>query len=136
MSIREHEPKDGVRQITAAPALTEEEAAALAGTYLDEGSYDVLFEEDVDVYRPDGTPLIHFRKMYLDADVCRRAYPALREAATGTDNRGMAAGVDPPDEFERISTVLYYREKMTECGTSEEERLRAANDRGGFDLDD
>lgn len=98
MNIREEEPKAGVRQLYAEPALTEAEAAELAGTYLTEDHFDILLEEDADVFRPDGTPLVHFRKGILDADLCRAAYPNLRRAAHGTDNRGVATGIDPPTE--------------------------------------
>lgn len=69
------------------------EADALAGTYLDERAYDHLVDdEDCDVLRPDGTPLLLYRANCLPPAACLAAYEALRHAATLTDNRGMAGG--------------------------------------------
>jgi hypothetical protein len=76
-------------------SLTDEAADALKGTFLDWTSYDLLLgpgSGDVDVLKPDGSPLLVYRPGVLPEKVCKEAYPALRVAARSTTNRGVAAG--------------------------------------------
>lgn len=74
--------------------MPDQQADALAGTLLDSSSYDILVSgEDVDVFKPDGTPLIKFRTGVLPRAVCQPAYTVLRNAASEHGNRGLAAGV-------------------------------------------
>lgn len=63
--------------------------------FLTDRHYDRLISRedgDVNVLKPDGSPLLLFRPNSLSADVCLRALPALELAAKPTDNRGTAAG--------------------------------------------
>lgn len=89
----------------------------LVGQFLDESHYDVLLEEDCDVYAPPNCDLgtqadcdmphdcgacangtderrivLKFRKNYFTKEQQDQAYAGLREAATETQNRGAAAG--------------------------------------------
>lgn len=87
----------------------------LLGQFVDERHYDVLIEEDCDVYAPAGCDLgevascdkdcstcdkgtdehkiiFKFRKNYFSKEEQDAAYAGLREAATETQNRGLAAG--------------------------------------------
>lgn len=80
---------------TAEPKLTDEEAKALAGTLLDDSSYDLLLDHEGEVRRPDGSLLVKLAKKRLSTSSVQRAFNALREAATPTNNRGMAAGKMP-----------------------------------------
>jgi hypothetical protein len=87
----------------------------LLGQFLDEQHYDVLVEEDCDVYAPPGCDLgtqasctnecntcdkgmderkiiFKFRKNFFTKEEQDQAYIGLREAATETQNRGLAAG--------------------------------------------
>lgn len=69
----------------------------LAGTRIDAGciredSQFTICGEDVNVYKPDGSPLVIFRHNVLPSWVCRFALPSMFAAATPTDARGMAAG--------------------------------------------
>jgi hypothetical protein len=82
-----------VRVFEAKKCMGSQRAAALAGTLLDEYSFDTLVQDDATVLKPDGTPLLIYRKNVLDAKVCRGAYEALVAAAKPSKNRGMAAGV-------------------------------------------
>ena len=77
------------------------DCAHLQGQFLDEQHYDFLIEEDCDVYMP--TPhgedphseeriVLKFRKNFFSKEMQDLAYAGLREAATETQNRGMAAG--------------------------------------------
>lgn len=89
----------------------------LLGQFLDESHFDTLIEEDCDVYAPPNCDLstqascdvpkdcstcasgmderriiLKFRKNYFDETQQRQAYLGLRDAATETQNRGLAAG--------------------------------------------
>ena len=87
----------------------------LQGQFVDENHYDILVEEDCDVYAPPDCDLgdqadcsqdcescdkgtdekkiiFKFRKNYFSKEMQEQAYLGLREAATETQNRGMAAG--------------------------------------------
>jgi hypothetical protein len=75
----------------------------MLGQFPDESHYDFLIEEDCDVYMPEipGHPemtyseeriVLKFRKNYFSKEQQDQAYIGLREAATETQNRGMAAG--------------------------------------------
>lgn len=81
--------------------LTNEETATLAGTLLDDTHYTTLLTESADLYRPDGTVLLKFRKGCLPLYACQAAYKSLRAAATPTDNRGIAAGDPGLDQAKR-----------------------------------
>jgi hypothetical protein len=82
-----------IRTYRLRSTLTDEDADALEGTYLDERHYDLLIgREDADILRPDGSPLLVFRHKVLPAGACRRAFPALKPAAAPSSNRGAAAG--------------------------------------------
>lgn len=90
----------------------------LVGRFLDESHYDILVEEDCDVYMPascdiatqancetskdcascsKGTDELRiafkFRKNYFSKEQQKNAYIGLREAATLTENRGIASGI-------------------------------------------
>src|SRR5579872_751387 len=61
----------------------------IAGIYLDDSFYDILIsDENVDVYKPNGEPLILFRNNVLPASACKKAHTALKKAATEAGNRG------------------------------------------------
>jgi hypothetical protein len=87
----------------------------LLGQFVDESHYDFLIEEDCDVYMPANCDLatqadcdkdcsscetgadeqrivLKFRKNYFSKEQQDQAYIGLREAATETQNRGLAAG--------------------------------------------
>ena len=68
------------------------EVDALGGTFLDSRFYDRVIDSDADVYRPDGEPLILYRREALDGEACQAAYAGLRTAAGKSRNRGIAAG--------------------------------------------
>lgn len=88
----------------------------LLGKFVDERHYDILVEEDCDVYAPadceigeqtncdrecseceTGTDeqkiVFKFRKNFFSKEEQQMAYIGLREAATRTENRGLASGI-------------------------------------------
>lgn len=88
-----------MRRIQAEEALTDKEAKALAGTLLTDDHYDTLISgEDAEVLKPDGSPLIQFRRKALTPSKCSAAYRGLRKAAAESDNRGIAAGLIEKDD--------------------------------------
>ena len=74
----------------------------LLGQFVDESHYDILVEEDCDVYMPlpvgseetysEDRIVFKFRKNYFTKEQQDAAYAGLREAAVETQNRGLAAG--------------------------------------------
>lgn len=72
----------------------------LLGTFLDESAYDVLIDEDADVYKTDvfgkdtsdNNVLLKFRKNVFSKEVQEAAYKGLKDGATASHNRGIAAG--------------------------------------------
>ena len=75
----------------------------LVGKFVDERHYDVLVEEDCDVYMPlppgaeetygEDRIVFKFRKNFFSKEEQQMAYQGLREAATRTENRGIASGI-------------------------------------------
>jgi len=82
--------------------ITQEHPANhLLGKFLDESHYDILIEEDCDVYGPlssldkengEHNLILKFRKNVFNPEECRVTYEGLREAAQESQNRGIAAG--------------------------------------------
>ena len=77
------------------------DASHRLGQFLDESDYDTLINFDCDVYAPpplgeEGVDerriVLKFRKNYFSKEEQDQAYAGLREAATETQNRGLAAG--------------------------------------------
>ena len=74
----------------------------LLGHYLDESHYDILVEEDTDCFMPaicdfndvadERRIAFKFRKNFFSKEEQEQAYLGLKEAATESQNRGMAAG--------------------------------------------
>lgn len=73
--------------------LSDEEADGLAGAFLDESHYDTVIDRDTRVVRPDGSPLLVFRRGAVPTDLCALAYPAIRRVHLDGDNRGLASGL-------------------------------------------
>ena len=78
-------------------SLEDDEVAKLAGVMLAEDAYDVLIDEDADVYKPNGEVLLKFRKNVLPRALVPSAYRSLKGAAQQTTNRGVAAGATQED---------------------------------------
>lgn len=81
-----------IKTIVAEPILDDEQAEALKGEFLNRSHIKQLIDYDCDVYKPNGEPLLFFRKRIIPREFSRQAYLGLRKAAGKTDNRGMAAG--------------------------------------------
>lgn len=102
--------------------LTDEEADALRGAKLDDKSYRLLVKNDADVYKPDGSLLLRFRKNVIPYNIAAEAYPVLRKAATLTNNRGTAAGFlkqnqdDVPEDVKVQTGPTHYR-RVRQDGT-------------------
>jgi len=67
----------------------------LLGQFLDESHFDTVINEDTDCYfqsEDESNIAFKFRKNYFSKEQQDAAYAGLREAATQTQNRGLAAG--------------------------------------------
>lgn len=76
-------------------AKTKHDCEHLLGQFLDESHYDVLINEDTDCYlynEDESSIAFKFRKNFFSKEEQEAAYAGLREAATPTQNRGLAAG--------------------------------------------
>ncbi len=79
------------------------QADSLIGKFLDDSSYDVVFNEDVDVYGPlkpmqtedsEENLLLSFRKGVFPMEMVYETWEHIRTASLSvTDNRGISAGV-------------------------------------------
>ncbi len=66
---------------------------ALRGRMVTEAEVTLRLDGDCDVYKPNGDPLVMFRKRAISEEVIDLAYPALHELRKyKTDNRGAYAG--------------------------------------------
>lgn len=89
-----------VRKIVADTKI---DCTDLLGKFVDERHYDILVEEDCDVYMPlppgneetygEDRIVFKFRKNFFTKEEQQMAYIGLREAATRTENRGLASGI-------------------------------------------
>jgi len=76
------------------PVLTDEETNNLRGVLLGEKDYNILFEEDVDVYCSETNKCIaKFRKNVMPSNIVKYAYENLKGAATASSNRGTSSGI-------------------------------------------
>lgn len=76
-------------------AQTKNDCEHLLGQFLDESHYDTLIEKDTDCYfqsEDESNIAFKFRKNFFSKEEQDSAYAGLREAATATQNRGLAAG--------------------------------------------
>ena len=105
------------RNVKIIVADRKQDCSHLLGQFLDESHYDILVDEDCDVFMPPGCDIatqatcdiprncaecskgtdelriaFKFRKNYFTKEEQHAAYVGLREAAVETQNRGLAAG--------------------------------------------
>jgi len=76
-------------------AKTKVDCEHLLGQFLDESHFDTVINEDTDCYfqsEDESNIAFKFRKNYFSKEQQDAAYAGLREAATQTQNRGLAAG--------------------------------------------
>lgn len=62
--------------------------------FMDEKHYDVLYDEDVFVRKPDGSPLLVLLKKAIPTHVNAYAWSALKKYSPNTDNRSIASGIE------------------------------------------
>ena len=81
-----------MRNLRVKKVIPDAEAAALAGTFLDENCYDHFINEDYIVEDETGKPLLIFIKAAHPSNYCSWAYEALKGVAAKSENRGIAGG--------------------------------------------
>ena len=85
------------------------------GKFLDHDCYDLVLNEDTDVYEPltalqimmgethsEKNLLCKFRKNVFTKEMTDAAYVAMRSGAMMSDNRGLAAGIERDTEFQKL----------------------------------
>lgn len=107
---------------------------SILGQFLDVSHYDLLIDEDCDVYKPldnlvdaegsviqhgENNLLLKFRKNVFSQDLVNMAYEGLREAAGESQNRGLAAG-PRTGKLQNREWVTILQEKVIDilCGTA------------------
>lgn len=113
------ETMDGVKIVRLEKSLPDEEVDKLCGDTIDETYIDHLIKEDTDVYKPDGTLLMKYRKGIVPANLCAASYPVFKGAAKPTDHRGMAAGFLKPEDIKpgMVQTSKFKIAKIKKDGT-------------------
>lgn len=97
------------------------------GKFLDHDCYDVVLNEDTDVYEPltplqiamgethsEKNILCKFRKNVFSKEMTDVAYKALRSGALMSDNRGLAAGIERDTEFQKLPDGQGHRRWVTQ----------------------
>lgn len=80
-----------VQKIIVKPIMTDEEADQYEGKLLMQEDCKILFTKDVDLFdKETGKCLAKFRKNVIPGNIIKDAYESLKNAATPTDNRGVA----------------------------------------------
>lgn len=81
-----------IEAIQLQPILSDDQTSDLAGEFIDDSHIQTLIDDDADVFKEDGTPLVMFRKRQVPERHAGTALKALYNAATEYGNRGVAAG--------------------------------------------
>lgn len=82
--------------------LPDEALDEIGGSNLDMSSVHTIISEDTDVFKPDGSVLLKYRRNVVPVEMCAATFPVWYDAATPTDNRGMAAGAPEVGEDGKI----------------------------------
>lgn len=114
-----------VLHLTEEDCLTDEQADLLMGQLLTEESYRILVREDTDVYKPDGSLLLRFRRKVVPLGLCRLARQTFEKAAQFTENRGIAAGMDN-------TTGITRKKKIKKDGTISKNTISVAPVQSGI----
>jgi len=69
--------------------------------FMDDSHYDQLIDEDVAVYRPDGSPLLVLLKKALDPQLTANAWGVIKKINTTSKNRGTASGT-PSSPYKKM----------------------------------
>lgn len=72
--------------------LTDEQAAALKGKYLNEKHYDILITGDADGYDTNGRLLFKFRKNAIPMETLKLGVDSFKDSIELTESRGIASG--------------------------------------------
>lgn len=84
-----------MKRVFLKPVMSDEEADKMEGKLLGREDYVRLFTEDVDVIDSEsGKFIAKFRRRVIPPDIQLAAFESLKVAATPTDARGVATGID------------------------------------------
>lgn len=72
--------------------LTDEQATALKGKYLNESNYDLLITSDADGYDSNGKLLFKFRKNAIPFETLKLGVDSFKDSIELTESRGIASG--------------------------------------------
>jgi hypothetical protein len=103
---------------TVRKVLTEEEALACKGQFMEEKDFRVVLKESADVYTEDGQLLLRFRKSVLTQKNIDNTYDSLKEfMKKTTTDRGVASGsekgLNTGEKKPVMSNILGYFDKWS-----------------------
>lgn len=81
-----------MKTINLKTELPDEVVDKLSGTKLDDSSYDLLVDEEAEVYKPNGDLLFALRKAAISPGLGAKAYAVLARANVTSKNRGVGTG--------------------------------------------
>ena len=85
--------KETVKKHKIKPRLTDEQAAKLRGTLLEEKDFNTLITYDADVYcSVTNNCIAKFRKKIIPSVIAQNAYDSLKSVSVNTRNRTISAG--------------------------------------------
>ena len=83
-----------VKQITVKKIISDKEISNFEGEYFSENYYNLILDENIDVYKENGEILLKLRKKIIPEKVCIEAVNSYRDAAKKRhENRGASAGI-------------------------------------------
>ena len=102
-----------VKKIIVKKYLSDQEMNDKEGEYFDKHHYNLIIDEDVDVYKEDNTILCKFRKRVISSENCNLAMDSLRDISmTKHNNRGAPAGILDYDKMNNYVGEWYNTKKF------------------------
>ncbi len=83
--------EEAVTTLAVRNCLPDEQVDPLEGTYMTADHFDVLVDSDCDVFKPDGSPLVKYRRRVLPDRVTEPAWRELRRIRQFPSNRATAS---------------------------------------------
>lgn len=88
--------------LTIPKVMSDEEIESVYGEFLSIRPDTHIIDCDADIYKEDGTPLLHFRKRRIRPEIAQETFHRLKRAGkVKNNNRGIAAGKFDMEEFLR-----------------------------------
>lgn len=110
-------------KLSSSPELEARREIDWSMQFVDETNFDVLYNEDVTISKPDGSPLLVLLKKSLSERAVQQAWSILKDVNLKSRNRGVAAGreneiqsktgktIESPKGWDVTSGIIGYFER-------------------------